>query len=75
MHMCICCYIFNHYFCLQDVDEKLLYDTFSAFGVIVTNPKVSSSLFSLSLLCSLPSIISSVDISCTCLENKIGSSF
>lgn len=25
---------------LQDVDEKLLYDTFSAFGVIVTNPKV-----------------------------------
>ncbi|KAF5940426.1 hypothetical protein HYC85_021593 [Camellia sinensis] len=23
-----------------DVDEKLLYDTFSAFGVIVTNPKV-----------------------------------
>lgn len=24
----------------QDVDEKLLYDTFSAFGVIVTNPKV-----------------------------------
>lgn len=26
--------------CLQDVDEKLLYDTFSAFGVIVTNPKV-----------------------------------
>ncbi|KAL6003663.1 hypothetical protein ACLOJK_023897 [Asimina triloba] len=26
---------------LQDVDEKLLYDTFSAFGVIVTNPKVS----------------------------------
>ena len=28
-------------FCVQDVDEKLLYDTFSAFGVIVTNPKVS----------------------------------
>ena len=27
-------------FFLQDVDEKLLYDTFSAFGVIVTNPKV-----------------------------------
>lgn len=26
---------------LQDVDEKLLYDTFSAFGVIVTNPKVT----------------------------------
>ena len=25
---------------VQDVDEKLLYDTFSAFGVIVTNPKV-----------------------------------
>uniref|UniRef100_A0A7N2M010 RRM domain-containing protein n=1 Tax=Quercus lobata TaxID=97700 RepID=A0A7N2M010_QUELO len=25
-----------------DVDEKLLYDTFSAFGVIVTNPKVYS---------------------------------
>ncbi|KAM7516272.1 hypothetical protein LguiA_005855 [Lonicera macranthoides] len=25
-----------------DVDEKLLYDTFSAFGVIVTNPKVKS---------------------------------
>ncbi|CAL5410662.1 unnamed protein product [Camellia sinensis] len=24
---------------VQDVDEKLLYDTFSAFGVIVTNPK------------------------------------
>ncbi|RYR74607.1 hypothetical protein HN51_021824 [Arachis hypogaea] len=24
-----------------DVDEKLLYDTFSAFGVIVTNPKFS----------------------------------
>ncbi|OEL28824.1 Splicing factor 3B subunit 4 [Dichanthelium oligosanthes] len=24
----------------QDVDEKLLYDTFSAFGVIVTNPKI-----------------------------------
>lgn len=23
-----------------DVDEKLLYDTFSAFGVIVTNPKI-----------------------------------
>ncbi|KAI8003468.1 Pleiotropic drug resistance protein 2 [Camellia lanceoleosa] len=23
----------------NDVDEKLLYDTFSAFGVIVTNPK------------------------------------
>ena len=31
---------------LQDVDEKLLHDTFSAFGVIVTNPKVMpSSLF------------------------------
>jgi hypothetical protein len=27
--------------CQQDVDEKLLYDTFSAFGVIVTNPKVT----------------------------------
>lgn len=26
---------------MQDVDEKLLYDTFSAFGVIVTNPKVN----------------------------------
>jgi splicing factor 3B subunit 4 len=26
--------------CQQDVDEKLLYDTFSAFGVIVTNPKI-----------------------------------
>lgn len=25
---------------VQDVDEKLLYDTFSSFGVIVTNPKV-----------------------------------
>ncbi|KAF5451422.1 hypothetical protein F2P56_026531 [Juglans regia] len=24
----------------SDVDEKLLYDTFSAFGVIVTNPKI-----------------------------------
>lgn len=24
----------------QDVDEKLLYDTFSAFGLIVTNHKV-----------------------------------
>ncbi|XVE87278.1 hypothetical protein DITRI_Ditri18aG0104100 [Diplodiscus trichospermus] len=24
----------------KDVDEKLLYDTFSAFGVIVTNPKI-----------------------------------
>lgn len=24
----------------QDVDEKLLYDTFSAFGGIVSNPKV-----------------------------------
>ncbi|PKA46317.1 hypothetical protein AXF42_Ash021554 [Apostasia shenzhenica] len=23
-----------------DVDEKLLYDTFSAFGVVVTNPKL-----------------------------------
>jgi splicing factor 3B subunit 4 len=29
---------------LQDVDEKLLHDTFSAFGVIVTNPKVIISL-------------------------------
>jgi hypothetical protein len=28
------------FFFLQDVDEKLLHDTFSAFGVIVTNPKV-----------------------------------
>jgi hypothetical protein len=32
-------------FCfLQGVDEKLLHDTFSAFGVIVTNPKVIISL-------------------------------
>ncbi|XP_028124492.1 splicing factor 3B subunit 4-like [Camellia sinensis] len=30
----------------NDVDEKLLYDTFSAFGVIVTNPKVVDSLSS-----------------------------
>lgn len=28
------------FYVLQDVDEKLLYDTFSAFGVIVANPKV-----------------------------------
>jgi len=26
---------------VQDVDEKLLYDTFSAFGIIANNPKVS----------------------------------
>lgn len=32
---------------LQDVDEKLLYDTFSAFGVIVTNPKVKPLLLCL----------------------------
>lgn len=25
---------------LQDVDEKILYDTFSAFGGIASNPKV-----------------------------------
>ncbi|KAK4730674.1 hypothetical protein R3W88_023662 [Solanum pinnatisectum] len=25
---------------MQDVDEKLLYDTFSAFGVVVSNPKI-----------------------------------
>jgi hypothetical protein len=30
---------------VQDVDEKLLYDTFSAFGVIVTNPKVILAVF------------------------------
>ncbi|XP_028055989.1 splicing factor 3B subunit 4-like [Camellia sinensis] len=30
------------------VDEKLLYDTFSAFGVIVTNPRVIPSLPSVS---------------------------
>lgn len=34
---------------LQDVDEKLLYDTFSAFGVIVTNPKVMTPLSSFTL--------------------------
>lgn len=28
----------------QDVDEKLLYDTFLAFGVIATNPKVQCTL-------------------------------
>lgn len=27
---------------LQDVDEKILYDTFSAFGGIASNPKVES---------------------------------
>jgi splicing factor 3B subunit 4 len=32
-----------------DVDEKLLYDTFSAFGVIASNPKV---VFFISLDCS-----------------------
>jgi hypothetical protein len=29
------------------VDEKLLYDTFSAFGVILQTPKVSLYLFEL----------------------------
>jgi RNA recognition motif-containing protein len=32
-----------------EVDEKLLYDTFSAFGVILQVPKVRGSLFSLNL--------------------------
>lgn len=39
---------------LQDVDEKLLYDTFSAFGVIVTNPKVIQCLC---LLCELSHLL------------------
>ena len=32
-----------------EVDEKLLYDTFSAFGVILTTPKVKYSRLSLCL--------------------------
>lgn len=29
----------------SEVDEKLLYDTFSAFGVILTTPKVRKIVF------------------------------
>ncbi|KAJ7522844.1 hypothetical protein O6H91_18G029000 [Diphasiastrum complanatum] len=37
-----------------DVDEKLLYDTFSAFGVIVTNPKAMNGQY----LCNRPITVS-----------------
>lgn len=44
------------FYFLQDVDEKLLYDTFTAFGVIVANPKVSLTLFFILLFCVFTSI-------------------
>lgn len=54
----------------QDVDEKLLYDTFSAFGVIVTNPKVifPSVLFIISLLCAVNYLYICITTSCSKLH-------